>query len=159
MQYIFREKGKSMLKTILFPLLGCGLLLWMCENGGNESSKMSRIPTIGGVTAVMDGAGDSLVAFDIYADWCGPCRALAPTLEKVAADNKGKVTFYRINMDQVPEAGQMFGARGIPLVVFVKNKQVVASFTGIQPEDTYVQAIDKNSNALPGSEQSDKPKL
>jgi thioredoxin 1 len=101
----------------------------------------------------MDNSGDSLVAFDMYADWCGPCRILAPTLEKVAAATKGKVAFYRINLDQVPEAGQTFGVGGIPFVVFVKNKKVVATFTGVQPEESYLRAIQRFS----GHEEASTP--
>jgi thioredoxin 1 len=133
--------------------IAMALLIASCGERGERKSEMTSILTIGEVNSVMDNSGDSLVAFDMYADWCGPCRILAPTLEKVAAATKGKVAFYRINLDQVPEAGQTFGVGGIPFVVFVKNKKVVATFTGVQPEESYLRAIQRFS----GHEEASTP--
>jgi thioredoxin len=126
--------------------IAMALLIASCGERGEIRSEMTRILAIGEVDSVIDKSGDSLVAFDMYADWCGPCRILTPTLEKVAAASKGKVVFYRINLDQVPEAGQAFGVGGIPFVVFVKNKKVVATFTGVQPEESYLRAIQRFSS-------------
>jgi thioredoxin 1 len=132
-----------MLKRLLGYVLVCASLasLGSCGGKSQESSAMTRVITIGEVTTAIDSSKDSLIAFDMYADWCGPCKVLAPTLEKVAIAAKGKVTFFRVNMDQVPEAAQLFGVRGIPFIVFIKNKQVVASYTGVQPEEAYLGAI------------------
>jgi thioredoxin len=147
---------------MLKPLFGYSLMcmslviLGSCGGKSQESSAMTQVLTIGEVTTAIDSSKDSLVAFDMYADWCGPCRALTPTLEKVALATKGKVTFYRVNTDQVPEAAQLFGVRGIPFIVFVKNKQVVATYTGVQPEETYLGAIRQFSGLSPSSGQSGK---
>jgi thioredoxin 1 len=146
-----------MLKVVGYVFL-CAIVtsLGSCGGKNQESSVMARVLTIGEVTTAIDSSRDSLVAFDMYADWCGPCKVLAPTLEKVAIAAKGKVRFYRVNMDQVPEAAQLFGVRGIPFIVFVKNKQVVASYIGVQTEETYLGAIRQFSGSLLSTSQSGK---
>lgn len=129
------------------------------RSGGDQASEMISLLTAAEVATVMDSSRDSLIAFDLWADWCGPCRALAPTLDKIASQNKGRVTFYRINVDQVPEAGQAFQISGIPYVVFVKNRRVVASFTGAHPEEEYLQAIRQFSGASAARAQPGPEKL
>jgi thioredoxin 1 len=90
---------------------------------------------------IMTKAGNNLIAFDLYADWCMPCRILSPTLEKIAKSNPSKVVFYKINIDKLPQVARDFGVSGIPLVVFMKNKTVVQEFVGVQPEEDYIAAI------------------
>ena len=122
------------------------LLLFYCGCGkGEKKSEMGLILNSKELAKIIENSGDSLVAFDLYADWCGPCHIVAPTLEDVARENKGKVTFYRINIDQVEDVGQTFPLSGIPYVVLVKNKKTVASFTGVQPKESYEKVIKDNS--------------
>ncbi len=127
--------------TLFLGLTSCN------KSGADKASEMISILTAKEVQTVLERSGDSLIAFDLWAEWCGPCRALAPTLERIASNNKGRVTFYRINVDQVPEAGQAFQISGIPYVAFVKSKRVVASFTGAHQEEEYLQAIRQFSGA------------
>jgi rhodanese-related sulfurtransferase/thiol-disulfide isomerase/thioredoxin len=94
-------------------------------------------------TAVIEGAGEKLLGFDLYAPWCAPCRALAPMLERIAADNQNRITFYRVNVDKLPQVAQAFRVGGIPLVAFVKKKAVVGGLEGLQPADQYLAAIDE----------------
>lgn len=130
------------------------LLLISCGTGKKESSEESLeknsgpIKTLTSATqldTIIEAAGGSLLAFDLYADWCRPCRMLSPTLEKIAAGNLSKVTFYRINIDKFPQIARDFGVSGIPLVVFMKNKTVVKQFVGVQPEEDYIRTIIDNT--------------
>jgi thioredoxin 1 len=82
-----------------------------------------------------------LIVFDLYADWCQPCRMLSPMLESIAQENAGRAWFYRINVDNYPAISRQFGVSGIPHVVFIKNGQVLRSLTGLNPSEAYVQAI------------------
>lgn len=130
-----------------------------CGKHAEVKSELPRISTIGEVATAMDSARDSLVAFDMYADWCVPCKVLAPVLDKIAETYKGKVSFYRINLDQVPEAAEKFGVGSIPFVAFVKNKSVVASLAGVQPEEEYTAIIKEYStlsSAVPQSNSGNK---
>jgi thioredoxin 1 len=145
--YIFiseREETSVVKKTAV--LLVCVLLLFFCGCGNREKkSAMGLILNSKELARIIENSGEALVAFDMYADWCVPCRMLEPTLEEVARENKGKVTFYRVNVDQVEDIGKIFPVSSIPYVAFVKNKTTVATLTGLQPKESYEKVIADNS--------------
>lgn len=84
------------------------------------------------------------VLVDFWAEWCGPCRALAPTLDALADQYEGKVKVYKLNVDENPESAQKFKVRGIPTIMLVKNGQVVDQLVGNQPKDSFITAIEKH---------------
>ncbi|MFW5775577.1 MAG: thioredoxin [Chitinivibrionales bacterium] len=96
---------------------------------------------------------DRLLVFDLYADWCMPCRILSPMLEKLAQEAGEKAQFYKINVDEYPSLAQAFGVRGIPYVVFVKNQKAVHALTGVRPKEDYLRIVDN----FAGSSQEYKP--
>jgi putative thioredoxin len=84
------------------------------------------------------------VLVDLWAPWCGPCRALGPVLEKVAGDSGGSFELVKINVDENPVTASQLGARSIPLVVAFRDGQPVSSFVGVQPESAirrFVEAL------------------
>ncbi len=93
---------------------------------------------------IINNSGTKLVVLDLYADWCGPCRMLHPTLVSLAEKYASKVVFYQINVDENPKIASAFGTSGIPYVVFVKNKQPITSIIGLNSSETYEKVITAN---------------
>jgi thioredoxin 1 len=85
------------------------------------------------------------VLVDFWAEWCGPCRMIAPALEELSEELAGKVTILKLNIDEEPEAAEKFGIRSIPTMLLFKDGEVVASKLGAEPKSALkawlVQAI------------------
>jgi thioredoxin 1 len=78
------------------------------------------------------------VLVDFWAEWCGPCKAIAPSLEDLAKDMAGKVTVAKVNIDENPATPQRYGVRGIPTLLLFKGGQVAATKIGaVQKSQLY----------------------
>lgn len=73
------------------------------------------------------------------ADWCGPCKAIAPTLEEVASEGKNKI--FEVDVDESPELAQRFNVRGIPALLYFKDSEVKDSFVGVRPKSAIVDGF------------------
>ena len=69
-------------------------------------------------------ANQSLMMVDFWAEWCGPCRAIAPVLEELARASGGRVTLAKVNVDENPSLAARYGIRSIPTILFVKDGKV-----------------------------------
>jgi len=106
------------------------------------NSQVQAITSVEQFNSILESGGDRLLGFDLYADWCMPCRILAPTLEELAREKAGKITIFKVDTDKFPQITAAFGVTGIPFVVFVKNKKAIYALTGVQPKDTYSRIIE-----------------
>ena len=74
------------------------------------------------------------VLVDFWAEWCGPCRMIAPALEEISQEMNGKVTVAKLNIDDNPDAPAKYGVRGIPTMILFKNGQPAATKVGAAPK-------------------------
>ncbi len=88
--------------------------------------------------------GDKPCVIDFYADWCGPCKRVAPIMDEMAKKYEGKVNFYKVNVDKENKLASTFGIRSIPAVLFVPKKGKPLMQVGLLSHDTYVKIIDEH---------------
>ncbi|MBF0573795.1 MAG: thioredoxin [Desulfamplus sp.] len=82
------------------------------------------------------------VMVDFWAPWCGPCRALAPTIEALEKSYAGKVKFVKVNVDENPQSPSKYAIQAIPTLIFFKNGKVVDQITGMVAKSKLEEAID-----------------
>jgi thioredoxin len=77
-------------------------------------------------------SNEKLVLVDFWADWCGPCRALAPTFEKLAEAFGNDIVFAKVNVDELPELADKFRIRSIPTLILLRSGNAVEQFVGFR---------------------------
>ena len=85
-----------------------------------------------------------MVLVDFWAPWCGPCRMLAPTLESLAQKVEGKVDCYKINVDDCPNIAVEYQISSVPTVLIFNKGELVNTLIGLQPEQSYLEALNIN---------------
>jgi thioredoxin 1 len=86
---------------------------------------------------------DTPVLLDFWAEWCGPCKAIAPVLDELAKQYEGKLRVVKINIDQNQQTPRTYGVRGIPTLMVFKNGKVEATQIGAVGKGQLTQMIDK----------------
>ena len=86
-------------------------------------------------------SGDPVVV-DFWAEWCGPCRMLGPTIDQLGEEFTGKVSIGKLNIDDYQESAAKYGVRSIPTVLFFNKGELVEKFTGVAEKKVYRDKIE-----------------
>lgn len=85
---------------------------------------------------------DQPVLVDFWATWCGPCKMIAPTIEELASDYRGKARIGKVDIDQNQEVAMIHGIQAIPTILIFKDGKVVKRFQGVSPKSALSEALD-----------------
>lgn len=91
-------------------------------------------------------SSDKLIIADFYADWCGPCKMIAPVLQDIS-EEVDNVTILKVNVDNEPSLSAQYGVRNIPTILFFKGGEIVDKIVGAQPKKNFMELIEKHSEA------------
>jgi len=83
------------------------------------------------------------VLLDMWADWCGPCHMLAPTIDQLATEMSGRVKVAKLNIDENPGTANRFGVRSIPTLLVLKGGKEVDRLVGVQPKQEIMRRLEK----------------
>jgi len=89
-------------------------------------------------------SSDKAVLVDFWAEWCGPCKMIAPILDDIASEYEGKLTVAKLNIDENPATPPRYGVRGIPTLMLFKNGEVEATKVGAVSKSQLAAFIDSN---------------
>ena len=147
------------MKKLLLTTL-CMLGLAACANGSNKENNTKKENTMKTIALTKADflkkvadyeknpeewkyLGDKPALIDFYASWCGPCKALAPVLEELAAEYGDRIYIYKINTEEEQELAAAFGIRSIPTLLFIPMEGKPQMAQGALPKASLKEAIDK----------------
>jgi len=125
-------------KSSLFTILFASVLLYMVSCKSSEKDFIT-LTTDNFISETSKG----VVLVDFWATWCMPCKAMAPVIEEIASQTKGKVIVGKVDIDKNGPLANRFGIQSIPTVMIFKDGQLMETFVGVQSKAALVNALSK----------------
>jgi thioredoxin 1 len=120
---------------------------------------MKGWPAVGQLAHISDAAfeqeirGDTPVLVDFWAEWCGPCRMVAPVLEQIATEQSGKLKIVKLNVDENTETPMKFNVTGIPTMILFKDGKMVERIVGFMPKPQLLNKLQPHIGQPAGASQ------
>jgi thioredoxin 1 len=123
-----------------------GILFLFFVYGFYKMKNIKEVETSVNVLHLTDGnfntiTKSGLVIVDFWADWCAPCKMLAPIMNEIADETKGKVKVGKLNVDISRQVASKFGVRSIPTVIIFRNGKEVKRLVGVKPKSAYLKEL------------------
>src|SRR5205809_557101 len=117
------------------PVCGkCGTKLPLLNTTGTSNGKPQVVTDATFAQDVINASPSLPVLVDAWAEWCGPCRMIAPMLDQLAAESGGRYKITKLNVDENPRTSAQFSIRSIPTLLIFKNGRLVDQIVGVQPK-------------------------
>ncbi|MBN1307415.1 MAG: thioredoxin family protein [Chitinispirillaceae bacterium] len=113
---------------------------------------VESIGSLDELISIVEGSPGQLLVFDLYADWCMPCKILLPTFTALAGAHSKNARFFRVDLQRNPDIASAFRVNSIPMVVFMKDKEVVHALKGLNPKEYYERVITMCGPSIPAAE-------
>src|SRR2546428_12563936 len=121
--------------TVMQPVCGkCGAKLPVPTSGAAADGKPQAVTDATFANDVVAASSSLPVLVDAWAEWCGPCRMIAPVLDQLAAESGGRYKIAKLNVDENPRTASQFNIRSIPTMLIFKNGELVDQIVGAQPK-------------------------
>ena len=142
---IYRNRSVAVIVAVflLFSLVSCKNNTNEKKQAQTNNSIITSLDNEEHFNKILETSYERLLMLEFYADWCPPCKELAPILEEIAQEKSATVSIYKIDVDRHRELMNSFRVTGIPYVSFIKNKENVFSLTGLYPKTMYLKAIEQ----------------
>jgi len=125
------------------PICGkCGAPLAEQRDAGD--SKPRAVTDASFASEVIDASATKPVLVDAWAEWCGPCRMIAPVLEQLAAESQGRYKIAKLNVDDNPRTAAQFNIRSIPTLLIFKHGKLVDQIVGAQPKQAIASRLTRH---------------